>query len=253
MLNSCQVNHSSLKIFAKLTSYWGIIVKHTEITEIALMRILLCAATSLEIQPIINKITELSPPENSVDTLITGIGAMHTTYELTAEINRDRPDLVILAGIGGSFDPLEPPGEVYFIQKDVSADLGVRENNEWKDLFDMKLLDKNLDPYTNGFLYNDYPMPDIENLHKGSAVTVNQVTTDPVQILSIVKKYHPDVESMEGAAVHFVCLKEKIPFIHLRAVSNTIGQRNKAKWDIQLAVRNLNEIAEKIIKSIISK
>lgn len=253
MLNSCQVNHSSLKIFAKLTSYRGIIVKHTEITEIASMRILICAATSLEIQPLINKIPDLPFSGHSVDTLITGIGAMHTAYELTAEIHRERPDLILLAGIGGSFDPIEPPGEVYFIQKDVTADLGVRENNEWKDLFDMKLLDRNTAPYSEGFLYNDYPIPPIDNLLKGTAVTVNQVTTDPVHILSMVKKYHPDVESMEGAAVHYVCIKEKIPFIHLRAVSNTIGQRNKAKWDIQLAVKNLNEAAEKVITSIISK
>ncbi len=217
------------------------------------MRILLCAATSLEIQPLINKLPDLTIPGHSVDTLITGIGAMHTAYELTAEINRQRPDFVILAGIGGSFDPIEPPGEVYFIHKDVTADLGVRENNEWKDLFDMKLLDKNSDPYEEGFLHNDFPMPLIDTLQKGTAVTVNQVTTDPVHILSMVKKYHPDVESMEGAAVHFVCLKEKIPFIHLRAVSNTIGQRNKAKWDIQLAVKNLNAVAEKVITSIISK
>ncbi len=217
------------------------------------MRILLCAATSLEIQPIINKLPELSSPVNSVETLILGIGSMSAAYELTAEVCRNRPDLVLLAGIGGSFDPIEPPGEVYFIQKDVMADLGVREKNEWKDLFDLGFLESSETPYSSKYLYNPYPVPAIEQLNKGTACTVNQITTDPLHILNIVKKYHPDVESMEGAAIHLVCLKENIPFIHLRAVSNTVGQRDKSKWNIKVAVENLNNISEQIIVSIFSK
>lgn len=217
------------------------------------MRILLCAATSLEIQPIINKLPELKSPGQSIETLILGIGSMQAAYELTAEVCRDRPDLVILAGIGGSFDPIEPPGEVYFIQKDVMADLGVREKNEWKDLFDLGFLETSAAPYSSKYLYNPYPVPEIENLTKGTACTVNQVTTDPLHILNIVKKYHPDVESMEGAAIHFVCLKEDIPFIHLRAVSNTVGQRDKSKWNIKVAVENLNKVTEQILVSILSK
>lgn len=217
------------------------------------MRILLCAATSLEIQPIINKLPELSSAGHYIETLILGIGSMQAAYELTAEVCRNRPDLVILAGIGGSFDPIEPPGEVYFIQKDVLADLGVREKNEWKDFFDLGFLDPSESPYSSKYLYNPYPVPEIEFLNKGTACTVNQITTDPVHILNIVKKYHPDVESMEGAAIHFICLKENIPFIHLRAVSNTIGQRDKSKWNIKVAVENLNNIAEQIIVSTLSK
>lgn len=217
------------------------------------MRILICAATSLEIQPIINKLPELNSPGHFIETLILGVGSMHAAYELTAEVCRNRPDLVILAGIGGSFDPIEPPGEVYFIKKDVMADLGVLENEEWKDLFDLGFLAPSEIPYSSKYLYNSYPVPDIELLNKGTACTVNQITTDPIHILNIVKKYHPDVESMEGAAIHFVCLKENIPFIHLRAVSNTVGQREKSKWNIKLAVENLNLITEQIIVSILSK
>ncbi|MGZ5255742.1 MAG: futalosine hydrolase [Flavitalea sp.] len=217
------------------------------------MRILLCAATSLEIQPIINKLPELVPPGHSIETLLLGIGSMSAAYELSTEINRNRPDLVILAGIGGSFDPIEPPGEVYFIRKDVMADLGVQENKEWKDLFDLGFLEPSEAPYSSRYLYNPYPVPEIEFLNKGTACTVNQVTTDPVHILNIVKKYHPDIESMEGAAIHFICLKENIPFIHLRAVSNTVGQRDKSKWNIKLAVQNLNNFTEQIIVSTLSK
>ncbi len=45
---------------------------------------------------------------------------------------------------------------------------------------------------------------------------------------------------MEGAALHFVCLRERIPFLQLRTISNKIGERDKTKWNIGLAILNLN-------------
>ena len=45
---------------------------------------------------------------------------------------------------------------------------------------------------------------------------------------------------MEGAALHYVGLMEKIPFIQLRAVSNYTGERNKKKWKMKEAIVNLN-------------
>ena len=46
---------------------------------------------------------------------------------------------------------------------------------------------------------------------------------------------------MEGAAFHYVCLQQKIPFIQLRAISNYVGERNKTKWKMKEAIINLNE------------
>jgi futalosine hydrolase len=55
------------------------------------------------------------------------------------------------------------------------------------------------------------------------------------------QKFHPVTESMEGAALHYVCLMENIPFIQLRSISNYIGERNKKKWDMKDSIVNLNE------------
>jgi futalosine hydrolase len=35
---------------------------------------------------------------------------------------------------------------------------------------------------------------------------------------------------MEGAALHYTCLMEKIPFMQLRSISNYIAERDKSKW-----------------------
>ena len=78
------------------------------------------------------------------------------------------------------------------------------------------------------------------NLKKVIAVTVNEITTSPEKVKFYRRKFNPVIESMEGAALHYVCLKEKIPFVQLRSVSNYITERNKKNWNIKESVINLN-------------
>jgi futalosine hydrolase len=60
----------------------------------------------------------------------------------------------------------------------------------------------------------------------------------------------PVVESMEGAAFHYVCLMEKIPFLQLRGISNYVGERNKANWKIRESIDALNQQLIKMINQI---
>ena len=46
---------------------------------------------------------------------------------------------------------------------------------------------------------------------------------------------------MEGAALHFVCLQQKISFIQIRSVSNYVGERNKSSWKMEEAINQLNK------------
>jgi futalosine hydrolase len=66
----------------------------------------------------------------------------------------------------------------------------------------------------------------------------------------ILKRYHPDIETMEGAAFFYVCSKENIPFLALRAVSNRVEPRDKAKWNIPLALKNLSDELGKVLLTI---
>jgi futalosine hydrolase len=58
------------------------------------------------------------------------------------------------------------------------------------------------------------------------------------------------VESMEGAALHYVCLSEKIPFLQLRGVSNYAGERNKSKWKLKEAIGNLNKELIRLLEDL---
>ena len=48
-----------------------------------------------------------------------------------------------------------------------------------------------------------------------------------------------DVETMEGAAFFEACLAADIPFAQVRAISNYVGETDHARWDIPLALKNL--------------
>lgn len=207
------------------------------------MYILLVAATNFEIQPTINYLAgrDCVIGPHRFDVLITGIGSMSTTYWLTKTIAKQRPDMLIQAGIGGSFSASYPPGSLVLVNEEVTGDLGVEENNEFKDVFDMGL-PQITDPYTGKSLENkQVELLQRYNLPLVKSVTINEITTRPARIEQLQQKYRPVVESMEGAAFHYVALVEKIPFIQLRAVSNMVGERDKTKWKMKEALHLLNE------------
>jgi len=207
------------------------------------MNLLLTAATAAEIQPVIDHLekNELIPHSHEVEVLITGVGAVATTWSLARTIINRRPDLIIQAGIAGCFREYEP-GKTLAIEEDSFGDLGVWENNRFNTIFDLKLADDSEPPYTNGTLANpNKKLLQLSGIEQVKAITVNEITTDTKRIDWYQQNVSPVVESMEGAAFHYVCLQEKIPFIQLRSVSNLIGERDKAKWNLKQAITQLNE------------
>ncbi|HEY1202307.1 MAG TPA: futalosine hydrolase, partial [Niastella sp.] len=200
-------------------------------------------ATNFEIQPTINLLAERDSiiGNNRFNVLIAGIGSMSTTYWLTKTIANKRPDMLIQAGIGGSFSASYPPGSVVLVNEEVTGDLGVEENNEFKDVFDMGL-PQITDPYTGKSLVNNnLELLQQQKLPLVKSVTISEISTRPQRIQQLQQKYQPVVESMEGAAFHYVALTEKIPFIQLRAISNFVGERDKTKWKMKEAIEVLNK------------
>lgn len=219
------------------------------------MDILLLAATNFEIQPTINFLAgrDHTIGSNRFDVLIAGIGSMSTAYWLTKTIEKKRPGLIIQAGIGGSFSPNYPPGSLVLVNEEVSGDLGVEENNEFNDVFDMGL-PQITGPYTGKDLVNNHSdLLQQQKLPLVKAVTISEITTRPERIRQLQQKYRPVVESMEGAAFHYIALIEKIPYMQLRAVSNFVGERDKSKWKMKEAIEKLNEELIQIISGNFSE
>ncbi len=216
------------------------------------MNCLVIAATAIEIFPFLEKLrsSDSWPGSANVDVLLTGIGLTATTYSLTRQFGLKRPDLVIQAGVGGCFDSRIKPGTVLAIKRETIADQSVIELNELKSLFDLKLVPQDQYPYTKGWLVNKNELLKITGLKKVNGISVNEISTSPKKIAFYRQHFDPVVESMEGAALHYVCLMEKIPFIQLRSISNAIGERNKKKWNMKEAVANLNKELIKLLDKL---
>jgi futalosine hydrolase len=208
------------------------------------MPVCIVAATELEIPA-------FAASGNNHRTLITGIGSTATTYHLLQEIHAQRPTVIIQAGIAGSFNPSTPLASAFIVQRDRFADLGVTEQGQWKDIFDLGLTPADQFPNQQGWLVNHHQqLLQIIDLPLVDAITINQVTTDSSRMEQITSKYQPELESMEGAAFHFVCLQQDIPFIQLRTVSNYIGERNKNNWQIRQAVSNLEQQLHQLLAKL---
>lgn len=204
------------------------------------MEILLAAATSFEIQPTIDYLKG-NTRSISVTPLITGVGSLATSYALTRQIGGSRPAAVIQAGIAGCLTD-KKPGEVLVVSEELLADLGVWEDRRFKSLFEMKLADPDGFPFTDGRLINpNQSLLALTDLEPVRGMTVNEITTDPERIHWHQQNTFAVVESMEGGPLHYVCLQASIPFLQLRSVSNSVGVRDKTKWNIPLAIRRLNE------------
>ncbi|MBM3415464.1 MAG: futalosine hydrolase [Bacteroidetes bacterium] len=214
------------------------------------MNCLVIAATPIEIAPFLAELKAEKLTNADIDVLITGIGLTATTYSLMEQLRIKRPDLIIQAGVGGCFDKTVPLGKVLAIKIEAIADQSVVELNKLKTLFDLKLVPQNNFPFKRGWLVNNNRVLKKMKLRKVTGVTVNEITTSAERVKFYRKKFNPVIESMEGAALHYVCLKEKIPFIQLRSVSNYIAERNKKNWNMKESILNLNAELIKLLSQL---
>jgi futalosine hydrolase len=217
------------------------------------MKIAIVAATQKEIEPFTNRLTTNNPfhPNLEIETIITGVGMLNTCFNLTKSLTNNKFDLLIQAGIAGRFHQHLDADSIVIVQDELLGDCGVLENNQWLDLFDMGLEINNNGFWQEKKLSNPYrELINPLKYDKVTSITVNQVSTNSSLIDVLIEKYNPTIESMEGAAFHYVCLKEKIPFIQIRAISNQVGDRNKANWKMKEAIETLNTAIIQLINEL---
>ena len=213
--------------------------------DLCYMRVIITAATNGEWMPSFQKINPAYAGTNkrfSVGFHESGIGLLASSVSLMKMFVQETPSLIIQVGIAGCFDKKVPLGKVFAVKDDFAGDIGVMENKVWKDLFDLKLDKANDAPYEKKSLPNPWlSQYNLLKLPTKKGVTVNTISTDKNKIDLYSGRYKATLESMEGAALHYMGRDLNIPFIQIRAVSNYVGERNKAKWNMQEAIYNLNE------------
>jgi len=194
------------------------------------MRILLVAATQAEVTLITHK-----------EVLITGVGMVNNAMHLCAHLatHRDCYDLVINMGVAGAFDPQTELGSVFQVNEDSFADLGAEDGERFLTLPQMGLMPA--DDWTVRATYTIHGLP------TATAITVNTVHGNRASINAIIARHPAELETMEGAAFLAVCRHFGLPAAQVRAVSNHVEPRYRSKWQLALAIKQLNEAVNTII------
>jgi futalosine hydrolase len=208
------------------------------------MKLLIVTATEAEIKLFKDSYSKLQQ-KHDISFLHTGVGMAVTAYALTKEVLKHKYDLIINAGIAGSFYRGIKVAEVVMVQFELFAELGAEDDKAFIKFPEMNLPG----PYTfkdakvlSGAYYS--------SLKKVKAATVNKVHGNEENINTFLKLHDVELESMEGAAVAMVCEAENIPYVQIRSISNYVTKRNRDAWDIPNAIKNLNEGLRKIIEEL---
>ena len=201
------------------------------------MRILLVTATESEIGGLRPELT------SNVDVLVTGVGMVATAVRSARALALTRYDLALNVGICGSFDPAMAPGTVVHVVRDHIAELGAEDDETFVTIEAIQL------PAEWTFVNSAPPaLPALRALPAVNAITVNTVHGNDRSIATVLERFRPEVESMEGAAFMSACLISNVTFAQVRAVSNVVEPRNRGAWRVAEAIERLTETTRRILE-----
>lgn len=183
--------------------------------------------------------------------LITGVGCISTAWALKDWLTKNvAPDLIINGGIAGSYTSNIKVGDVVMPVSDCFADSGIEDGDKFLTLFESDLAGKDDIPYSSGMINCDRKYSDrlIHIIKPVRAITVNTATGSDLTRERLINKFNPDIETMEGATFFYICKRENLPFLAIRAISNIVEHRKRDNWDIPLAFKNLSEKLKEIIE-----
>ena len=218
------------------------------------MKILIVAATKLEIAPLLEQMGPIHQTSDGliscqfmnleIHFLITGVGMVATAYHVGKKLN-DSYDVAFNLGICGSFNRNLEIGTVVNIYEDCFSELGAEDGEQFLTLEALNLESISKIVNRSGALH-----PAIEVLPKVTGISVNTIHGNESSIRKVFNAFHPYVESMEGAAFMFACENERIPYVQIRAVSNFVERRDKNKWNVPLAIKNLSSQVLEILEGL---
>ena len=198
-----------------------------------------------------------------------GLGKANTAAGLAIAVAELRPSAVLQVGIGGAYvGSFLSVGMAMLATEDLQLDLGLRRPEGWADWsalgFPLRPQvpdalvadagDRGAAPVRVVAVPTDRALADAiaaaTGLPRGRFATLDAVTHDVHLGAAMQAAFDVSVESMEGAAAAQTALALAIPFAELRAVSNVVGERDKARWDLRGAVRIARDAGLRAIDAI---
>lgn len=204
-------------------------------------RILVVTAVDAERDAVAAGLSAAGRAGSRAEVIAAGVGpaaaAVGTTYALLNALTlKERPDVVVSAGIGGGFAPHAPVGSLAVAETIVAADLGAQTDGGFLPVADL------------GFGRSEHRPPallsravaDALAAAYGPVLTVSTVTGTAERAAELAGR-HPGAvaEAMEGFGVAESAAFLDVPVLEIRAVSNAVGPRDRAAWRIGEALAAL--------------
>jgi futalosine hydrolase len=185
------------------------------------------------------------------DLLLTGVSKTNAAGAVAVHLNREVHAAVLSIGIGGAYpvDPsLAPPlvlGQTVAGTASNMADEGVQASDSF---IPCAKLGFPLTGYADGATAAPRLLDLVSQVvdRAGPIATVSACSGTDQLVEAYRARTGAIAESMEGAAVGVVAHRRSVPFLELRVLSNTTGERARQVWDIPGAVRGLERLASRL-------
>ena len=160
--------------------------------------------------------------------VVSGVGAVRAAVATAAAVARGECAAVVCLGIAGGFPGRAEPGDLVVADAVVAADLGVEEaDGGFRPLDELDLGPTRLPARTG--VAAALRAAGLA-VRVGPVLTVSTVTGTPARAAELAARYAAAAEAMEGFGVAVAA--GALPFAEVRAVSNAVGQRNRAAGDV---------------------
>lgn len=163
----------------------------------------------------------------NVSLHIGGVGIAECAATTARVIATEQPDLIILAGIAGSYTTQIAVGETVAVESEVVADMGRLSGGEFVGLFQKT--------------YNATQVPNGYRAVKSNTVNcAGAIIAQPIEA---------EIENMEGAGFLAVCEQFGLSAMEIRTISNCVGEPINGE-NLQISITRLAEDLNKIIVSL---
>lgn len=167
--------------------------------------------------------------ERGIRVVHCGVGMAECAAVTARVICEQKPSLMILAGIAGTYTDEIEIGETVVVASEVIADMGRLSGGEFTPLFQKTYM---------------------AAIRPKGFKSVRSNTTNCAGTNAMGLPATAQIENMEGAAFFAVCERFGVPAIEVRTISNRVGERIGGK-NVEISVSRLALDLEKILASIL--
>ena len=167
-----------------------------------------------------------------------GVGAVNAAHAATMAIVEERPDAIVVCGIGGAYPSSGLQlGDVVSATVEVYGDLGAQSPSGFLDMQALGF------PVISRptILFNELPMQVFPTDTSVRFVTVSTCTGIESTAREIEARTRGAVENMEGAAVAHVARIHGVPIGEVRGISNVVTNRDTKTWRLRDAANAAQE------------